>query len=81
MKAVILAAWLQPNYRDFRDDVGHSLADITKLHTLFGYEPSHRIGEGGQGSHSVVQVAIETRRSNGAAVLIIDLSKLCAWRA
>lgn len=36
-----------PNYRDFRPgDVRHSLADISKAHTMLGYEPSHRIREG-----------------------------------
>ncbi len=37
----------KPVYRDFRaGDVRHSLADISKARTLFGYEPSHRIGDG-----------------------------------
>jgi len=37
----------KPVYRDFRaGDVRHSLADITKAHTLLGYQPTHRIGEG-----------------------------------
>lgn len=37
----------RPNYRDFRaGDVRHSLADIGKVRSLLGYEPSHRIREG-----------------------------------
>jgi UDP-N-acetylglucosamine 4-epimerase len=40
-------AEFKPAYRDFRaGDVRHSLADVTKAHTLLGYEPSHRISEG-----------------------------------
>lgn len=36
-----------PIYQDFRaGDVRHSLADISKAHTLLGYEPTHRIGDG-----------------------------------
>lgn len=38
---------LKPNYRDFRaGDVRHSLADISKVLALLGYEPSHRIHQG-----------------------------------
>lgn len=37
----------QPVYRDFRaGDVRHSLADISKVQTLLGYEPTHRIAQG-----------------------------------
>ena len=37
----------EPNYRAFRaGDVRHSLADITKARSLWGYQPSHRIREG-----------------------------------
>lgn len=37
----------QPVYRDFRSgDVRHSLADISKIKNLLGYNPTHRIGEG-----------------------------------
>ncbi len=37
----------EPVYRDFRSgDVRHSQADITKIATLLGYQPSHRIYEG-----------------------------------
>lgn len=36
-----------PHYRDFRaGDVRHSLADISKINTQLGYQPSHRIHEG-----------------------------------
>jgi UDP-N-acetylglucosamine 4-epimerase len=36
-----------PSYRDFRaGDVRHSLADISKAHSLLGYEPSHTVGDG-----------------------------------
>jgi UDP-N-acetylglucosamine/UDP-N-acetylgalactosamine 4-epimerase len=36
-----------PVFRDFRaGDVRHSLADISKANSLFGYKPSHRIKEG-----------------------------------
>lgn len=38
---------MQPVYRDFRaGDVRHSLADISKVTKLLGYESTHRIGEG-----------------------------------
>ena len=34
-------------YGDFREgDVLHSQADISKAKAYFGYEPTHRIGEG-----------------------------------
>jgi len=37
----------KPNYRDFRaGDVRHSLADISKVKKLLGYQPTHRVGEG-----------------------------------
>jgi len=37
----------KPVYRDFRaGDVRHSLADISKVRSLLGYEPTHRIDEG-----------------------------------
>ncbi|OGT16727.1 MAG: Vi polysaccharide biosynthesis protein VipB/TviC [Gallionellales bacterium RIFCSPHIGHO2_02_FULL_57_16] len=37
----------KPIYRDFRaGDVRHSLADISKVATRLGYQPTHRIGEG-----------------------------------
>lgn len=37
----------RPVYREFRSgDVRHSLADISKAHTLLGYAPSHRLAEG-----------------------------------
>lgn len=37
----------KPNYRDFRaGDVRHSLADISKVRRLLGYEPQFRLGEG-----------------------------------
>lgn len=37
----------KPIYRDFRSgDVRHSLADISKAHTLLGYTPTHHVGEG-----------------------------------
>jgi UDP-N-acetylglucosamine 4-epimerase len=37
----------KPCYRDFRaGDVRHSLADIGKISTHLGYQPSHRIREG-----------------------------------
>jgi UDP-N-acetylglucosamine/UDP-N-acetylgalactosamine 4-epimerase len=37
----------QPVYRDFRaGDVRHSLADISKAHKLFGYQPAVRVGQG-----------------------------------
>jgi UDP-N-acetylglucosamine 4-epimerase len=37
----------RPVYRDFRaGDVLHSLADISKVRTLLGYEPTHRIADG-----------------------------------
>jgi UDP-N-acetylglucosamine 4-epimerase len=36
-----------PEYTDFRSgDVRHSQADITKISSLLGYEPSHSISEG-----------------------------------
>ena len=38
---------VQPVYRDFRaGDVRHSLADISKVAMLLGYQSTHRIGEG-----------------------------------
>ena len=37
----------KPTYLDFRaGDVRHSLADISKVKNLLGYEPTHQIGEG-----------------------------------
>ena len=37
----------EPVYRDFRPgDVRHSLADITKAHTLLGYEPGFSVRKG-----------------------------------
>ncbi|CAI8798079.1 Vi polysaccharide biosynthesis protein VipB/TviC [Pseudomonas sp. IT-P100] len=37
----------QPVYRDFRvGDVRHSLADISKVSSLLGYQPSHRLSDG-----------------------------------
>jgi UDP-N-acetylglucosamine 4-epimerase len=37
----------QPVYRDFRaGDVMHSLADISKISRLLGYQPTHTIGQG-----------------------------------
>jgi UDP-N-acetylglucosamine 4-epimerase len=37
----------QPTYRDFRaGDVRHSLADVSKAHTLLGYAPTHRLAQG-----------------------------------
>jgi UDP-N-acetylglucosamine 4-epimerase len=37
----------EPVYRDFRGgDVRHSLADISKAKTFFGYQPKHHVGEG-----------------------------------
>ena len=37
----------QPVYRDFRaGDVRHSLADVSKIGQLLGYQASHRLGEG-----------------------------------
>lgn len=36
-----------PSYRDFRaGDVRHSQADISKVHQLLGYEPTHNIQQG-----------------------------------
>jgi len=37
----------QPVYRDFRPgDVRHSLADVSKVRTMLGYSPSHRLADG-----------------------------------
>jgi len=37
----------EPTYRAFREgDVRHSMADISKIGRLLGYQPSHRISEG-----------------------------------
>lgn len=37
----------QPVYRDFRPgDVRHSLADISRIQSALGYEPTHRVAEG-----------------------------------
>lgn len=38
---------VQPVYRDFRPgDIRHSLADISKISTALGYEPTHSVTEG-----------------------------------
>lgn len=40
-------AGVTPVYREFRmADVRHSQADITKIRTRLGYEPTHRVAEG-----------------------------------
>jgi UDP-N-acetylglucosamine/UDP-N-acetylgalactosamine 4-epimerase len=40
-------AEVQPVYRDFRAaDVPHSLADISKIQSLLGYQPTHTLREG-----------------------------------
>jgi UDP-N-acetylglucosamine/UDP-N-acetylgalactosamine 4-epimerase len=42
-----VAAGSEPTYRDFRaGDVRHSLADVSKAHTLLGYVPTHRLAQG-----------------------------------
>lgn len=40
-------AAIEPQYRDFRGgDVRHSQADISKIRTLLGYDPTHKVAEG-----------------------------------
>jgi UDP-N-acetylglucosamine 4-epimerase len=37
----------EPTYRDFRaGDVRHSLANVSKAHSLLGYVPTHRLAQG-----------------------------------
>ncbi len=40
-------ARVEPSHREFRPgDVRHSQADITKIRTLLGYQPTHTVGQG-----------------------------------
>lgn len=42
-----MAEGTQPQYREFRvGDVRHSQADVGKVRSLLGYEPSHQLADG-----------------------------------